>query len=154
AAFATLVAATIGIAWRTESATAAVPAAAVLVALVMADWSTDFQITRAVGAGGLGTASVSDIQREAIEQHLALGGGFAVLFGVVGLLVQGRSQEPWPPILWAASAVFAPIAILIALYYRASGFDRSIPFAAFALALAAFYVVATEFLSKRPPRPG
>ena len=29
----------------------------------------------------------------------------------------------------AATAVFAPIAILIALYYRIAGFDRSIPFA-------------------------
>src|SRR6201999_3608172 len=48
----------------------------------------------------------------------------------------------------------APIAILIALYYRVAGFERSIPFAGLALLLAALYGFAVETLGKREPRPG
>ncbi len=44
--------------------------------------------------------------------------------------------------------------ILIALYYRIAGFERSIPFAGLALLLAALFGWATELLGKREPRPG
>ena len=56
--------------------------------------------------------------------------------------------------LWSATAVVTPIAILIALYLRVAEFDRSIPFAALALLFAALFGYATELLSNRPPRPG
>ena len=62
--------------------------------------------------------------------HLVLGAGFAVLFGGAGYLAQGRSSGRSCLILWSAAAVFAPIAILAALYYRIAGFEPSIPFAA------------------------
>jgi len=86
--------------------------------------------------------------------HLLLGGVFALLFGGVGFLAQGRSERPAITILWAACAVAAPLAILVALYYRVYQFERSIPFAAVALLLAALYAVAADVLTKRPPRPG
>ncbi len=44
--------------------------------------------------------------------------------------------------------------MLIALYYRIAGLDRSLPFAGLALLLAAIYAVATETLVQREPRPG
>ena len=50
--------------------------------------------------------------------------------------------------------MFAPLAILIALYYRIYGFERSLPFAALALLLAALFALATETLTRREPRPG
>ena len=56
--------------------------------------------------------------------------------------------------LWSATAVFAPIAILIALYYRIAGFDRSIPFAGAAVVLAGAFALATEAIGKRGERPG
>jgi len=56
--------------------------------------------------------------------------------------------------LWSAAAVFAPLAIVSALYYRIYGFDRSIPFAALALLMAAAAAYATEALNRRAPRPG
>ena len=55
---------------------------------------------------------------------------------------------------WAASAVFAPTAILALLYYRIAEFDRSIPFATAALGLAIAYAFAADYLSRREPRPG
>ena len=50
--------------------------------------------------------------------------------------------------------MIAPLAILVALYYRIYGFERSLPFAALALLLAALFAVATEMLTRREPRPG
>jgi uncharacterized membrane protein len=44
--------------------------------------------------------------------------------------------------------------MLVVLYYRIAGFDQSLPFAGFALLLAAIYAIATETLVRRQPRPG
>ena len=76
------------------------------------------------------------------------------LFAASGFLAQGRSVKPLAPIIWAATAAAAPLAILIALYYRIYVFDRSLPFAALALLIAALFAVATELITKREPRPG
>src|SRR5271170_8378262 len=56
--------------------------------------------------------------------------------------------------LWGATGVLGPLAMLVALYYRVAGLDRSLPFAGFALLLAAIYAIATETLVRRGPRPG
>ena len=79
---------------------------------------------------------------------------FAAGFGVAGFLAQGRSSSAHHAVVWAAAAVAAPIAILVALYYRIAHFDRSIPFASLALLLAAAFGAATETLARRAPRPG
>jgi len=50
--------------------------------------------------------------------------------------------------------VFAPVFILVALYCRIANYERSIPFAFIALALAALFSYATEQLTKRDLRPG
>jgi uncharacterized membrane protein len=153
-AFAALVAATVAIAWRTEAATGAVPAAAALAALVIADWAFETNLASLIAPAGPLTGIVPEPQRAAYEPTLVAGIGFAALFGISGYLAQGRSPQPWAPMLWAAAATFAPIAILAALYYRIAGFERSIPFAGLALLLAALYAAATEALGRRPPRPG
>ena len=63
--FAVLVAATAAIAWRAEAATAAVPVAGGLAALVLAHWAVDVRI-------------------EIAGPHLALGAAFAALFTAGG----------------------------------------------------------------------
>jgi uncharacterized membrane protein len=152
--FALLVAATIAIAWRTDAAVPAVPAAAVLVALAFVHWAVAAEITHLIAPSGPLAGAVPEPARAAFGWHFVLGALFAAAFGGAGFLVQGRSEEPRVAMLWSAAAVFAPVAILAALYYRISGFDRSIPFAALALLLGALFATATEALSKRPPRPG
>ena len=154
AAFAALVAATCAIAWRAEAATAAVPAAAVLAAVVMAHWAVNTDIEHLIAPGGPLAGSAPEPARAEFGWHLTLGAGFAVLFAATGFLAQGRSESPRIPILWSASAVFAPLAILAALYWRVAGFDRSIPFATLALGLAALAAYATDLLGRRLPRPG
>jgi uncharacterized membrane protein len=149
--FVVLVASTLAIAWRADAAAFAVPAAAILVTLIFAQWSIDFD----VGELGLPTGPVPDSlwepDRFLFGTPLTLGAAFAFLFGASGFLAQGREERPLVATLWSASAVLAPIAILIALYYRIAGFDRSIPFASAALVLAGVFALATEALSRRSP---
>jgi uncharacterized membrane protein len=146
--FVGLVAATVAIAWRTDAAAAAVPAAAVLVALIFWQWSVRYDI----GELGLPTGPAPDMLWEPVKflfgRPLALGAGLAALFGISGFFAQRRETSPLVSLLWSVSAVAAPIAILIALYWSIAGFDRSIPFATAALVLAGFYAYATEALSR------
>lgn len=153
-AFAILCVATVVIAWRTEAATGAVPAAAILAALVIAQWAIELRIANPVAAPGPVAGNLPELPRTFYGSHLWLGGALAALFGVSGFLAQDRTKNAHQSILWAASAVVAPIAIMVALYYRISLWERSIPFAGIALALAAIYAYATEVISKRAAKPG
>ena len=152
--FTLLVATTLAISWRAETAVGAVPAAALLTLIVFADWALKFNFLNLVAPSGLTAPAIPDPPSMDVTWHLVLGAAFAGMFGIVGFLAQGRSHAPLIPMVWSASAVFAPIAILIALYYRIANFDRSIPFAGLALLLAALFAIATETLGKRAPRPG
>ena len=154
ATFAGLAAATVAIAWRAEAAAPAVPAAAVLVVLVFARWAADLNIEHLLAPSGPVAGAVPEPPKANVGWHLVLGAAFALLFGGAGYLAQGRSERAIVPVLWSAAAVFAPIAILAALYYRIAGFEPSIPFAAAALLLSALYAFATETLDKHAPRPG
>ncbi len=153
-AFALLCVATIAIAWRAESAIGAVPAAAILAALVLAQWAVEVRIESPLAAPGPVAGNIPELPRAAFGSHLWLGSALAVLFGAAGFLAQERTRSTTQSILWAASAVIAPIAIMAALYYRIGVWERSIPFAGVAVALAAIYAYATEALSKREAKPG
>jgi len=157
--FLVLVVAAIAIAWRTDAAAAAVPAAAVLAVLVILRWALNVDLEHLVLPSGPAAGAVPEPERSGYGWHLVLGIAFAALFGGTGFLAQirqeqARSPKPIVPILWSASAVFAPIAILAAIYYRIANFEPSIPFAGTGLLLAALYALATETLDKRAPRPG
>jgi uncharacterized membrane protein len=152
--FTLLVATTIAISWRAEPAVGALPAAALLTVIVFADWALQFNFVNLVAPSGPTAPAIPDPPRVDVTWHIVLGVLFAGMFGVVGFLAQGRSQSALVPMVWSATAVFAPIAILIALYFRIANFDRSIPFAGVALLLAAAFATATETLGKRAPRPG
>jgi uncharacterized membrane protein len=154
AAFSLLVFATVVIAWRTDAALAAVPAAVVLAALVMWHWAVPFDFSTTVAPNIVTRGLTDDPNPARVGYHAVLGAGFAVLFGAAGFLAQARTTAPVVAMLWAASAVVGPVLILMAVYYRTAGFERSIPFAALALLLAALYAYAVEFLNKRPPKPG
>jgi uncharacterized membrane protein len=153
AAFTLLIAGTVAIAWRTEAAVAALPPAAVLTFLVMANWAVQMNFKSLVVAGGAAPLP-PDPNPALYGTHLALGFAFMALFAASGFLAQGRSAKPLVPIIWAATATAAPLAILVALYYRIYVFDRALPFAALALLIAALFGYATELIGKREPRPG
>jgi len=151
--FTALTVATLAIAWRAESASFAVPVAALLAAAVIGRWAFDVEIEQLIAPPGRsGGPEVPMLT--GTGTNVALGLGFAALFGAAGFLAQGRSVAPLVPMLWSSAGVAGPVLILIALYYRVAGLERSIPFAGIALLMAALYAVATEALNRREPRPG
>jgi uncharacterized membrane protein len=152
--FVALTAATVAIAWRTDAAAAAVPFAGVTVALMFLQYSVNVNLEQLVLPSGPTAGAIPEPQRVFYGTHLVLGAGLAALFGAAGFLAQGRSPRAIVPILWAASAVFVPLAILVALYYRIYVFEQSLPFAGIALLLAALFALATEAVDRRGPRPG
>jgi uncharacterized membrane protein len=153
-AFVLLTVATVAIAWHTEAAAGAVPVAAILAATVMAHWAVHVSIDALIAPAGLVAPTAPEPVRYDYGSHLFLAAVWAALFGIAGFAAQGRSPRALVPMLWCASGVFAPLAMLIALYYRITGLDRSLPFAALALLLAAIYALATETLMQRERRPG
>ena len=152
--FVVLVAATVAIAWRSDAAVAAVAAAVLVVALIFVQWSFNFNVAELAIVSGVIPDSAWQPDRFLFGAPLMLGGAFALLFGVPGFLAQNRETNSLVSTLWAACAVFAPIAILTALYYRIAGFERSLPFAGAAIVLAGLFALATETLSKRSDRLG
>ena len=152
--FLILVAGTVAIALRADAPIAAVPCAAILTALIFLQWSVNVDIRDYGVPLDANAAPTWEPDRFIYGTHLWLGAGLAFIFGVAGFLAQARSESVLTSRFWAASAVFAPTAILALLYYRIADFDRSIPFATAALGLAIAYAFAADFISRRDPRPG
>ncbi|MDB5629392.1 MAG: hypothetical protein JWQ51_1732 [Tardiphaga sp.] len=151
--FGVLTGATLGVAWRAPNATAAVGAASGMVALVFLSWAVRGNPDMLVLTGplpGIGATAIDG----SVSLHLMSAAIFAVGFGVAGFLAQGRSVGAAVSVVWAASAVLTPLALLVALYARIAHLDRSIPFAILAVLLAAAFAFATETLARRDTRPG
>jgi uncharacterized membrane protein len=149
-----LCAATVAITWRTEASMLAVPAAALLGFLILAHWVTSYNFEMLYAPRGPLSGLPLAFPREGVGLHTAFGAGLAVLFGGAGFLAQGRSQQPQFSLAWAATGVVTTILVLIALYARITEFERSIPFALIAFALAGLSGYAADLLSRRDPAPG
>jgi uncharacterized membrane protein len=152
--FGLLVAGTLVVAWRAEAATPAVAAAAGFAFIVFAEWAVRANPDMLVLPGGALPGIGPSATDGSVSLHLVTAAIFAAGFGIAGFLAQGRSNNPAIPVVWSATAVFAPLALLVALYARIAHLDRSIPFAILAVILAAAFAAATETLSKREDRPG
>ena len=147
--------AAVAIAWRTDAAVGALPAAAALAILVMVSFALEREMYHLVAPGGPAAGLPPEPSQTDVTLHMILGVIFAALFGSTGFLAQGRSNHARVPLLWAAAGVATPIAVVAALYFRITGFERSIPFAGIMLLLAALFAVAFENLIKRtPPQAG
>jgi len=153
-AFVILTIAVVAIAWRTAAATAAVPVAALFAAAVMAHWAVHMRPDILLAPSGPTAPAIPEPGGFDYGWHFALAALWAAIFGGSGFLAQGRASRPLIPMLWAATAAALPLALMIALYYRIAALDRSLPFAALALLLAALYGVATEALTRREQQPG
>ena len=152
--FAALVAGTLVVAWRSDAATGAVGAAAAFVFLVFAEWAIRGNPDMLVLPGGPLPGIAPNATDGSVSLHLITAALFAAGFAVAGFLAQGQKFGAVIPVIWSASAVFTPLALLVALYARIAHLDQSIPFAIVAVVLAAAYAAATESLSKHDDRPG
>ena len=151
--FTVLTAFTVYIAWRTDAALWALPAAGLMTIAVMIHWAAPNYIDPLIMPAGVTSGAIPG-PHTGTAVHLVVGALLAILFGLSGFAVQGRCANARIALTWSVTAVIAPVAILIALYLRIAEFDRSIPFAGLALLMAALYGYATELLNKRPPQPG
>jgi uncharacterized membrane protein len=153
AVFAVLVAASLFIAWRAPAATGAIAAAAILVFAVFAEWAVrgnpDMLVLPGGPLPGIGPAATDS----SVASHMISAAIFAAGFGLTGFFAQYRFDAVKISVPWAASAVFVPLALLVALYARIAHLDRSIPFAIVAVVLAGAFAAATEVLGKREQRP-
>ena len=122
----------------------------------MADWAVPMKsLSNLIAPAGPAAPAIADPQRYDYGSHFLLAAAWAALFGVTGFLAQGRSTRALVPILWAACAVVGAARHARSRSTIASpDLDRSLPFAGFALLLAAIFAVATEALVQRAPRPG
>src|SRR5207244_11740724 len=111
--FVVLVGATLAIAWRAEAATLAVPAAAILVALVFAQYAVGITFEQLVLPSGPAAGAVPEPERVFYATHVLLGCGLAALFGGAGFLAQGRAEHPAIPLLLSLAAALAPLALLV-----------------------------------------
>src|SRR5665647_3539243 len=124
--FAVLVAGTLLVAWRAPSATGAVAAAAAFVFVVFAEWAVRGNPDMLVLPGGP-LPGIGPVATDAsVTLHIVTAALFASLFGAAGFLAQGRSVSAIIPVVWSASAVFTPLALLIALYARIAHLDLSL----------------------------
>ncbi len=152
--FAVITAATLAVAWRSEAAAAAVGASAVFVALVFLSWLVQ-SAPDTLGLQGGPLPGIGPRATDAsVGAHLVTAATLAVAFGASGFLAQGRSPHAVAPVIWSASGVAVPTALLIALYARIAHLDRSVPFTLAAIVVAGLFAAATEQLSKREQRPG
>jgi len=142
------------VAWRAPSAAGAVALAAAFAGLVFLEWAIRVNPDLLVLPGGPLPGMGSSPIESSVSLHMTVAALFAAGFGGAGFLAQGRSSNGVVPVIWSASGVFAPLALLIALYARIAHLDRSIPFAILAVLLAAAFAAATESLSRRELRPG
>lgn len=121
--FALIVAGTLFVAWYAQAATVAVAAAAGFVAVVFLEWAIQGNLDMLVLPGGpLAGIGASPVE-SSVSLHLASAALFAVGFGVLGFLAQGRSVSAVIPVIWSGAAVFTPLALLIALYARIAHLD-------------------------------
>jgi uncharacterized membrane protein len=152
--FALAVAAALFVAWLAPAATGAIAFAAACVFVVFAEWAVrgnpDMTVVPGGPLPGIGPAATDS----SVSLHLVTAAIFAAGFGVAGFLAQGRSPSAIIAVIWSATGVFAPVALLVALYARIAHLDRSIPFAILAVMLAAAFAAATEALGRRDSRPG
>jgi uncharacterized membrane protein len=151
--FTLMIVATLAISWRTVSAAGTVPVAAVFAGIVIIRWALAPAVDLLIAPAGPAGAAAPQPWQYDVMPHLALGFGFAALFGGLGYLAQGRTTCPVASVLWSACGVAVPLVMLVALYYRIAGFERSIPFAGLALLLAALNAFATEQFGKRDQTP-
>jgi uncharacterized membrane protein len=152
--FALLVAGSLLIAWRAPAATGAIGAASMFVFVVFGEWAVRANPDTLVLPGGPLPGIAPNATDGSVSLHLISAAIFAAGFGVAGFLAQFRFSATKITASWAASAVFTPLALLVALYARIAHLDRSIPFAIVAVMLAAAYAAATEALTRREQRPG
>ena len=153
--FTLLTVATVAIAWRTDAAAGAVPVAALLASIVILRWALAPEIAHLIAPAGVaGAAAPQPWHADIAPASRARASSSPRCSAPAAFWRRAARDRRSSRSCGAPPGSRRRSLILIALYYRIAGFERSIPFAGLALLLAAFNGFATEELGKRAPRPG
>lgn len=147
--FAILAFAAVAMAWRAEAASHAPLIAAPLSAFVLAAWDVLARGGTTVAQPGAMEGVVAGPPVLALGGFIAFGLALGALLGVSGFLGARRAQRLLPALSWSAAAVIGPLLLLIAAYWRLTGFGISYGSALAALALAALGTFAVGRLAGR-----
>jgi uncharacterized membrane protein len=135
----------VNLAWTNRRLTVLAPFAAGLTALVYATWHFGHLAppdTLGDVIKPFATFAVSDpAASRFLLWGLIAGAGFAGA-GVWGLLKRHGD------VLWTATACAAPLVLFVIAYWRITGFDHSVPFAALALGLALIAVYGCLYIDR------
>lgn len=147
--FAVLAFAAVAMAWRAEAASHAPLILAPASAFVLAAWDVLAQGGTTVAQPGAMEGIVAGPPVLALGGFIAFGLYTGALLGVSGFLGARRAERLLPALAWSAAAVIGPLLLLIAAYWRLTGFGISYGSALAALALAALGTLAVDRLAGR-----
>ncbi len=140
---------TLALAWRVEAGTFGAVAVAFAAPAILMAWAFPPEPGSAVAPAGP-LAGVAPEPARLSVGHFATYGlmmGAALLgLGLAGAL---RAQRRLTALGWALTATVGPLLLLLAAYGRLTELDRSLPFAALALLLAALFTAGAELLTRR-----
>ncbi|MFS8037618.1 DUF2339 domain-containing protein [Xanthobacter sp. AM11] len=137
----------LALSWRVGAATFAAVAVAVLAPALLTQWVFPPEPGAAVAPGGPVAGVVPEPVRLSLGHFMAYGFGLGVLLLGLGFAGSRRSRRGLLAVGWAVAGSLGPVLMLVAAYGKLAGFDRNLPFAALALALAFAFTLAAERLT-------
>ncbi|MEP9352159.1 DUF2339 domain-containing protein [Xanthobacter sp. KR7-65] len=138
----------LGLAWRARAMTFATLAVALLVPAILTQWVFPAPAGATVAPPGPMAGAVAEAARLSIGHFTVFAFAMGALLlgaGVAGARRGGRSLVA---LGWAVTGAVGPVLMMVAAYARLTELDRSLPFAALALALAFLFTLAAEMLLK------
>ncbi|WP_454918240.1 DUF2339 domain-containing protein [Xanthobacter sediminis] len=141
------------LAWRAEAATFAAVAAALATPVMLAAWVFPPEPGSALAPAGPLAGVVPEPARLSVGHFAAYGFAMGLLLAGTGLAGARRARHGLATLGWAAAGTTGPLLLLIAGYGRLTALDRSLPFAALALALAAVFMATAEWLARQRRGP-
>ncbi|MFG1317300.1 DUF2339 domain-containing protein [Xanthobacter autotrophicus] len=150
-ALAVFVLAAIGVlalAWRVKPMTLATLAVAGLAPALLTQWVFPPEPGTTMAPAGPMAGVLPEPARLSLGHFMVYAFGMGALMLGAGLAGAWRGGRFLVLVGWAVTGTLGPVLMLIAAYARLTELDRSVPFAALALALAFLFTLAAERLSR------
>ncbi|MFG1477727.1 DUF2339 domain-containing protein [Xanthobacter sp. V4C-4] len=143
----------LALAWRAEAAILAAVAVALAAPILLAAWVFAPGSGSTLAPAGPMAGIAPEPAHLSIGHFAAYGFGMGLLLAGLGIAGARRARGELQALGWAASGTLGPLLLLAAAYGRLTELDRSLPFAALALAVAALFTLAAEWLTRlrQPP---
>ncbi|MFG1375658.1 DUF2339 domain-containing protein [Xanthobacter autotrophicus] len=138
----------LALAWRVKPMTLATLAVAVLAPAILTQWVFPPEPGTALAPAGPMAGALPEPARLSLGHFMVYAFGMGALMLGAGLAGAWRGGRFLVLVGWAVTGTLGPVLMLIAAYARLTELDRSVPFAALALALALLFTLAAERLSR------